>query len=383
MASLTRPTPGLSVEQRRSGPRFDGYLLLSALILLTVGLMSVYSEGVARDGGANFRRQLLNTVIGIGPFALFYSVNPKTWLRGSNLLYGLMGLILLGTLFLGKDTKGAQRWIEVGPLQFQPSEMAKLLAVLTLATFYGNRQESIQRFSTFALGFAHMAVPLALILMQPHLGAALVMLVVWFSVSLLAGVPMRYFGAAAAAAVVLVGLVFTVPSLSNKLLHGYQKDRIEGLLTKSKDTKGSNWQTDRAEIAFGVGGVYGTGFLQGQQKAGQFIPEQRNDFVFTVIGEEGGLIGCTLVLAAYGFFFYRIFLVMLNATDPFYKMVVGGIFAVIGFHTFVNIAMVLQILPVVGLWLPFLSSGGTAIWLCMACVGLLLNIRRREKPLLF
>jgi rod shape determining protein RodA len=152
---------------------------------------------------------------------------------------------------------------------------------------------------------------------------------------------------------------------------------------KRNDRQGKNWQTDRAEIAFGVGGVSGAGFGNGQQKAGHFIPEQHNDFIFTVVGEEGGLIGCTLVLAAFGFFFFRVFLIMHLATDPFYRMIAAGIFAILGFHTFVNIAMVLQIVPVVGLWLPFLSYGGTALWLCMACVGLLLNIRRREKPLLF
>ena len=127
----------------------------------------------------------------------------------------------------------------------------------------------------------------------------------------------------------------------------------------------------------------GAGFNQGGQKKAGFIPEQNTDFVVTVIGEEGGLIGCLLLLGAYGFFFYRIFLVMLHTSDPFGKMAASGVFAVLAFHTFVNIAMVLQIVPVVGLWLPFMSYGGTAMWLCLASVGLLLGIRRRERPILF
>lgn len=382
MTTLSRST-GAAVDSRRAAQRIDWYLILATLILLTVGLMSLYSEGVARDGGANFRRQVINTVIGLVPFGIFVGVPPKAWRRGVVVLYVLMVLVLIGTLMLGKDAKGAQRWIEIGPIQFQPSEMAKILGILTLSTFYSRRQESIRSLSTFLLGLVHIAAPVALILKQPHLGAALVMLVMWFSVSVIAGVPAKYIVATFAAGLALAGVALTVPAISGKLLHGYQEGRIQGLLDKKKDVKGANWQTERAEIAFGVGGVFGTGYLHGKQKEGQFIPEQRNDFVFTVVGEEGGLIGCTLVLMAYGFFFYRIFLVMLNATQPYYKMIAGGIFAVLGFHTFVNIAMVLQLLPVVGLWLPFLSSGGTAIWLCMACVGLLLNIRRREKPLLF
>ncbi|MBL6010787.1 FtsW/RodA/SpoVE family cell cycle protein, partial [Bacillus halotolerans] len=112
-------------------------------------------------------------------------------------------------------------------------------------------------------------------------------------------------------------------------------------------------------------------------------PEQRNDFIFTVPGEEAGFVGGVLILALYGFFFYRVWLVMVHAEEPYFRMIVGGIYTVLGFHMCVNIAMVLQLIPVVGLWLPFMSSGGTAMWLCLSCVGLLVGIRRHERPVLF
>jgi rod shape determining protein RodA len=224
-------------------------------------------------------------------------------------------------------------------------------------------------------------VPLALILMRPHLGAAMVILVSWFAISLVAGVPVKFLGGVAAAFLALVVLVVAVPSVSGAVLRDYQLGRVKGLFIQ--DDKGKGWQTDRAAIAFASGGVMGTGYLQGKQKAGHFIPEQHNDFIFTVIGEEGGLIGATLVLAAFGFFFFRVWMVMFLASDVYYRMLAAGVFAALFFHMFVNVAMVLKLLPVVGLWLPFLSSGGTALWLCMACVGLLLSIRRREAPVLF
>ncbi|HEY0868740.1 MAG TPA: FtsW/RodA/SpoVE family cell cycle protein, partial [Fimbriimonas sp.] len=283
----------------------------------------------------------------------------------------------------GKDVKGAQRWIDIGPLQFQPSELAKLLVILTLASFLASRQEWADRWSTFALSFVHVAVPMGLVISQPHLGATIVIFVTWLAITFVGRIPMRYWATAVACFALVAGLVFTVPAVSEKFLHGYQKDRIAGLQSKGQDTRDRNWQPDRAEIAFGVGGVYGTGFLKGQQKHLGFIPEQQTDFIFSVVGEEGGLVGCSLLLFCYAFFFYRIWLIMVHAEDPFFKMVAGGIFAVLFFHAFVNMAMVLQILPVVGLWLPFMSYGGTAVWLCMACVGLLLNIRRRERPILF
>ncbi|MGV3617580.1 MAG: FtsW/RodA/SpoVE family cell cycle protein [Fimbriimonas sp.] len=374
--------PRATVDTRRV-PRVDFWLVLAALVLMTVGFMSLYSEGVTRDHGANFRKQILNGVIGLVPFGIFATINPRFWQRAATPIYIVNLLMLVTVLVMGKAAKGAARWIDIGPLQFQPSELAKLLIVLTLATFYASRQDRIQHVSTFLLGLAHAVVPAFLIFRQPHLGAFTVIMVAWFAISLVAHIPVKYLMGVVGAVVILVGGVLAVPSLRAKVLDPYQEGRIQGMSNKGGDRQGKNWQTDRAAIALAVGGVSGTGYGNGQQKAGHFIPEQHNDFIFTVIGEEGGLIGCTLVLTAFGFFFFRIFLIMHLATDLYYRMVAAGIFAVLGFHTFVNIAMVLQLVPVVGLWLPFLSYGGTALWLCMACVGLLINIRRREKPLLF
>jgi rod shape determining protein RodA len=368
----------------RQGPvRFDAFLVLSALILLAFGLMSLYSKSSTFDGGSIFRRQLVNALVGLVPFALLATVHPKTWQRGSWLVYSLNALMLLAVLALGKSVKGAERWIDIGPLQFQPSELSKLLTVLTLAAFYANRENLTNRFSTLALAFVHVSVPMGLILLQPHLGAAMVVFVSWLAISVIARVPWGYLVATLVGFTAIAGALAVVPGIGEKVLHGYQAERIQGLVSRNRDTQGRNWQTDRAEIAFGVGGVLGTGFGQGTQKAGRFIPEQHNDFIFTVIGEEGGLVGSSLLLLAYAFFFYRVWLVMLLADDIYYRMIAAGILAVLFFHTFVNLAMVLHLVPVVGLWLPFMSAGGTALWLCMACVGLLLNLRRHERQILF
>jgi len=372
MASLTRAS-GYGVEQRR-GPRIDWLLLTSTIVLIVVGFMSLYSEGLTRDGDANFRAQLRNTAIGLIPFSIFAFTPLRIWLRSANLIYALNVLMLSLVFVMGSHKKGADRWIPLGPVQFQPSEIAKVLVVLTLAAFYAKRQDSIRTLSTFLKGLLHVGVPAFLVLMQPHLGGTIVLLVIWFGVSL---------AATAGIIFALAGLVVLATRIPNapKFLPVYQLKRVLGMM--SNDSKGKTYQTDRAEIAFGVGAVSGTGYLKGEQKAGHFIPEQYDDFIITVIGEEGGLIGCTLVLAAYGFFFYRLWLVMLYASEPYHKMIVAGLFAALGFHMFVNMAMVLHILPVVGLWLPFLSYGGSAMWMCMASVALALRIRSREKPLLF
>lgn len=378
MASATRATP-IGQDQRLHVPKFDGWLLLSSLLLLLAGLMSLYS--IARvPGNPNvFLRQLLNFALGLVPFAIFFFTDPRFWRRVAPVLYGFNILLLVGTIALGFKAGGAQRWIELGPIQFQPSEAAKLLTVLTLATFFANRKATIKQASTFFLSLLHVAIPAALIFIQPHLGATLVILVIWLSVALAANVPLKYITISGLALILAVTAAFMVPGV----MKDYQKSRVVGLFQGQDDEQGKGFQTSRAQIAFGMGGVLGEGFGKGKQKSGNHIPEQETDFIFTVVGEEGGLIGSTMVLACFGFFFYRVWLTMLRATEPFYRMVAGGIYGLLMFHTFVNIGMLVGVVPVVGLWLPFMSYGGTALWLCMACVGVLLSIRRREKPVLF
>jgi rod shape determining protein RodA len=382
MTGISASAGGRATDARRV--YIDAWLVVASVLLLVVGFMSLYSEGGGRHDLSSFKKQAINAVIGIIPFSIFAWVNPRFWQRIAVPIYIGNLAMLAAVLLFGKSAKGAARWIDIGPLQFQPSELAKLLIILTLASFYASRTDRIAHPMTFFLGLAHAILPALLIYKQPHLGAFGVILATWFAISLVAQVPLRYLLTFAAAVVGFSAIVWAVPPIRNRVLDRYQIERILGLFNlDGEDVQGRDWQTYRAAIAFAEGGVTGTGFGNGRQKAGQFIPEQRNDFIFTVVGEEGGLIGSTLVLLLFGFLFYRIFLIMHLATEPFFRMVAGGIFAVLGFHTFVNIAMVLQLLPVVGLWLPFLSHGGTALWLCMACIGLLLNIRRRENPVLF
>jgi rod shape determining protein RodA len=373
---------------RSSVPRnFDFWLALSAGLLLLVGLMSLYSIDQGADGTKHFLRQLTRLGIGIVPFAIFYWIRPGFLLRYSNVLYALNVLLLVLVLAIGSRGGGAQRWINLGPIEFQPSEMSKLLTVITLAAFYAKQGEHVNRLSTFVLSIVHVAVPLALIFKQPHFGASLVILVAWLGVSVAAGVRARYVAGAAAAAAVLLALAFMVPGV----LKAYQRERVQAMFgsmfgsaeQKQESERDERYQILRAQMAFASGGVTGAGYLKGEFKLPGFVPEQHTDFIFTVIGEEGGLVGCTLVLAGFGFFFYRVWRVTYTADDPFNRMVSAGIFSVLAFHAIVNLGMNLELLPVVGLWLPFMSYGGTAIWLCLASVGLLLNIHRRTRPILF
>lgn len=365
---------------KRAPRRVDWYLLLGCLILLSFGLLALFSKAYGTSS-KDFHKQVFNVLVGLVPFAVLWAVKPKFWMRAANVLYFVnLGMLAL-VLAIGQNRNGADRWIDLGFTNFQPSEAAKILVVLTLATFFARRHDQIHKFSTFALSFLHVAVPVALIVKQPHLGASIAILVTWLCVCLAAQVPWKFVLGAGTAVVGFLAIAFTVPAVGDLFIKDYHLKRLEAMFVK--DEKGKSFQTDRAAIAFGAGGLFGAGFLKGEQKKLDTIPFQNTDFVFTIIGEEGGLVGGSLVLIAFGFFFYRIWLIYLHATEPYYRMIAAGILGMLAFHTIVNLAMVLQLLPVVGLWLPFMSYGGTAMWLCMACVGLLLNVRNRERPVLF
>jgi rod shape determining protein RodA len=374
MAALRVP----SLERRwELFRRLDLWLILSAVLLLGIGLMCLYSVDRGGNGSNFFRNQLFRVGIGILPFSIFFFLDPKWWRRYASAIYMTNLALLALVLVKGRTSGGAQRWIQLGPIDFQPSEIAKLLVVLTLASFFLTRLDKIKSFTTFGLSFLHVLPVVLLVFKQPHLGATLVILVAWLTVSLGAGVRLRYLVGSVLAVAVALTFALQVPGV----LKSYQRERVKALL--DPNTKGNAYQPLRAQIAFGVGGVTGVGYLKGEQKMGHYIPEQQNDFIFTVMGEEGGLIGCLLVLGTYGFFYFRVWLVMLQADDSYFRMVTAGIFGILAFHTIVNLGMNLQLLPVVGLWLPFMSYGGSAMWLCMACVALLLNMRSRQRPVLF
>jgi rod shape determining protein RodA len=380
MAAITlRPT----TESRNEKVGLDWWLLGSAVILVLIGLAAIYSTGY-NESTKEFKKQLINIVLGIFPMSIFAFCHPRLWAKASTVVYGINLALLVSVLLVGRSINGSARWVGFGPIQFQPSELSKIMIVLTLATFYASRQERIKSFSTFALGFLHIFIPVLLIMKQPHLGASLLVLTVWVALSLVAGVSPKYMLTAIGSFILLTTLVFNSPSVRHVVITDYQWERVTGLLgieTKGKSVKDKRYQVEVASYAFANGGISGTGYLKGEVK--KRVPEVSSDFIFSCVGEEFGLMGCFVVLGVFGMFFYRIWLGMLNAADLYYQLIMAGILTIFGFHLVVNAGMVLGVLPVVGMWLPFLSAGGTAIWLCMSLVGLALNVRARERAVLF
>lgn len=355
--------------ERTERSRHDWWLLISAGLLILTGLLAINS--VSEQQNATYAsRQMIFLALGIPVFYICNRVPLELWRKAANPLYVINILMLLATRFAGKSRGIAERWIEIGPLQFQPSEVSKILLAITLAAYYTKRQEELDRPQVFFGAVLHALPIIGLVFLQPHLGAAIVLLCAGFAAALYAGIPGRFFAVAGAGLVAMAALVWFTPGL----LKDYHRERAYGFvgwIKGTSDVSAEGYHQMQAKMAIGSGGVLGTGYMRGEQVRAKSVPEQENDFIFSVIGEEGGFIGSLLVLGMYGFFFTRVAMVVYRCKTMMGRVVSGTLFATLALHTIINLAMVLQVGPVIGLWLPFLSAGGTALWMCVGAVGLM------------
>lgn len=360
-----------STDRKFEAPRHDWLLILSAVLLFIVGLSAIGSVAYAQGEATLVWRQLMNGALGLVVFLIFSGIKLDLWRRAAPFLYALNILMLGFVLVSGEGPGGVARWIDIGPIRFQPSELTKVLLALTLGAYYHKHAEDIRSPWVLAGAGLHVAPIVALVFLQPHNGAALGLLCVGLAAALYAGTPVKHFPVAMGAVAALIAVVWLTPGL----MPAYAKNRItsaiSGLAQGDKDEQGDHYQQSQAEIAIGSGGFSGTGFRNGPQIEAGTVPEQHNDFIFSAIAEEWGFIGSVVVLALFAFFFYRVWLATFRATSTMARVTAGCLFTILAFHTVVNLAMVLQLGPVVGLWLPFLSHGGTALWMCVAAVALI------------
>ena len=355
--------------RERLAEGIDGPLLAIALALTAIGLAALYSASVENVG--RVVAQLGNLAVALTAMWLVAQVPPQTLARLAVPAYVLGLVLLLGVAAFGEVVNGARRWLNLGFGRFQPSEMMKIAMPLMLA-WYFHRREGAIRLRDFAVAALLLAVPVALIARQPDLGTALLVAAAGFYVIFLAGLSWKVIGGlvllAAAAAPPLWGV-----------LHDYQRRRILTLLDPTTDPLGSGYHIIQSTIAVGSGGIAGKGWLNGSQTHLEFIPERATDFIFAVFSEEFGLIGNLVLLALYALLIARGLSIAAQAPTMFTRLLAGAVTLIFFTYAFVNMGMVAGILPVVGVPLPFISYGGTALATLYIGIGILMSIYRHRK----
>jgi rod shape determining protein RodA len=359
----------------------DPVLVITALALTGVGLLAIYSaklQALTQQGLPTttfISRQLLALVIGVVAMVVMAMIDYRHLRTYAPVLYVVSVFLLLVVLSpLGTEVKGSQRWLVVAGFQLQPSELAKIAVLVMIAAVLHELKGNI-RLGAVALGLGIAVVPTALVFLQPDLGTSLVFLWTAAVLFLIAGIPARYLVTLA-----LGGLVAMIVALQTGVIEAYQLRRLTAFLDAADPAlaQGPAFQTYQSMVAIGSGQFAGKGLFQGTQTALSYVPENHTDFVFTVIGEEFGFIGASVVLGLYVLLVWRALRIAILAKDLFGTLLASGIIAILSLQVFVNVGMNVGIMPVTGLPLPFISYGGTSLIIWFAMVGLLLNVHMRR-----
>ncbi len=398
-------------------PALDAPLTIAALALVGIGLSIVFSATtVPGQHEGLWVRQLLWFGFALGAAWMAAAIHYRVYDTFAYLLYGLSILLLVAVLGIGTSAMGAKRWLDLGPIKFQPSELAKIATVFVLARRFDDRKLDLRKLRNWFPPLLITLVPFLLVAKEPDLGTSLSFPVILVAMYFWAGMPagnlllglspainvamffvtgsLLWFGAAFA---VLLGVVrprwptlllalsingavaYAVPHLWDHL-HDYQRRRIETFLNPGQDPHGSGYQIIQSKIAIGSGGLMGTGFLRGTQKGLAFLPMRHTDFIYSVVGEELGFLGALTVVILYAVVILRGYRLALHARNGFASLMAVGLVSALFYHIIVNILMTIGWAPVTGLPLPLLSYGGTALIVNCVQLGLLQNvaIRRQE-----
>ncbi len=347
----------------------DRNLFYALAVLAFLSLVVVYSAS-ARDNAVALGH-VGRLALGFGILLVVAQVRPENLERWSPYVFGAALVLLALVLVIGTSAKGAARWLNLGFVKFQPSELMKLALPMMLAWFFA-RGGLPPRLARLGLAFLLIVVPTALIARQPDLGTALLVLGTGFMVMFLAGMSWRII-------VPILLVVAAVAPLAWGFMHDYQRNRILTLFNPEADPLGTGYHTIQSMIAVGSGGVYGKGWLNSSQAHLEYLPESSTDFIFAVFAEEFGLIGSLLLVGLYLFIIVRGMMIAFLAQSAYNRLLAGGLSLSFFLHVFVNMGMVTGILPIVGIPLPILSYGGTSIVTLMAAFGILMSIQTHRK----
>ncbi len=356
--------------------RVDLLLVGSTLGIAVSGLLMIYSATRGNGGADSYTGFVIRQMVWVGGGLILMSIvaliDYRKYRSKAPWFYGLAIFALLFVLSpLGSESKGAQAWFQLANFQLQPSEFSKIAVIVALAAYCARQRSSLEpRHVAFAVAIA--GFPMLLIELQPDLGTVLVFAAITFLVLIVAGAPGRSLVLLLAVAVVAVIAVIQLG-----ILKQYQLDRLGAFLDPTSNTQQSAYNLNQSKIAIGSGGVTGKGLFLGSQTNLRFVPEQHTDFIFTVVGEELGLVGCATLLSLFALLMWRIWQAARQAPDRFGTFICAGVLAMFVFQVFENVGMTMGIMPITGIPLPLVSYGGSSTLSCFIALGLVLNVRYR------
>ena len=362
---------------------FDFLLLLFVLLLASAGLLAMYSSGF--DHGTRFTDHARNMLIAAGLLFVIAQIHPQQLMKVAVPLYTLGVALLVAVALFGITKKGATRWVNVGVV-IQPSELLKIATPLMLAWWFQRREGNL-RASDFVIAFVLLMLPVGLIMKQPDLGTSLLVMAAGLSVIFFAGLPWKLIVPPVVLAVVGIFLIIwyepqlCADGVSWYFLHDYQRTRVCTLLDPTRDPLGKGFHIIQGMIAIGSGGVWGKGFMAGTQTHLEFIPERTTDFIFAAYSEEFGLVGNLFIIVCFLFLVWRGLAIAMHANSLFGRLMAAAVSMIFFTYAFVNMGMVSGILPVVGVPLPFISYGGTAMVTLGLSLGVLMSVSKAQRQL--
>lgn len=385
MKKLKLITDGSENNEKDTKNNLDFGMLITIIILLCAGIVMVASASsyyaLSNYNNSNYFlvRQLFFGIIGFIFMIIISNIDYKRYKKWGYLFYILCLVLLVLVLTpLGQTRNGAKRWLGFGALVFQPSEIMKIGLVIGMSTYLSLNYKKLNSFKGYIIPILMLLLVVIVMFMQKHLSGTIVMFVAACSIIFVSGIKVkaRYIVAGIIAAAAMLAVFIFMPSGDSTESGGsFRLDRIVSFLNPEEDIKGGNWQAAQSLYAIGSGGIFGRGLGQSRQKY-LWLPEAQNDFIFSVLGEELGLVGTVTVLALFSFFIYRGYRIAITARDMYGSLLATGITSAFALQILVNIAVVTCTVPVTGMPLPFFSYGGTALFINLCAMGILLNISR-------
>jgi rod shape determining protein RodA len=373
------------VATRRNVPPFDLILLTATLLVSIIGVVMVYTAtrgsllAQGEDPKTFLKKQGLFVVLGVIVMVVVALIDYRRLEPVANILYWLIILALLGVFVVGSSAQGAARWFSLGPLQLQPSEFAVLALILAIASYCARRDDVGLAWRDVFRLLIMAGIPIVLVLLQPDLGTAMIMVIVLLVMLAVAGLPIRIL-----VMLLVATVLFAVVAVEAGLLHHYQIARLTTFLNPNSHSsnpyvQSAIYNTQQAKNAIGSGGLLGSGIGHGVETNLGYVPEQQTDFIFTAVAEQLGFVGSVGVLALLGVIAWRVLHAAVVSRDIFGRLVCSGLFAFIAFSVFQNAGMTMGIMPITGIPLPFVSYGGTAVLVFFSAVGLALSVGARRR----